>query len=187
MGISKLTHPVQVAVGLTQLDCGVHDNRVDAHLGSSPRLASSSNFEPCGAGDRGTVFFYLRAGSTELSRKRDLSNPSAGKRIHNIEIFDDDEPRNLTEAQLHLFEISHQDLMNSCTAYFYQPNNDRGQQLLTDLQRLEHLVHQQLGLQGDQPRIQGNTALIAQNLQLQQSLLHQSGLSLLELAPQLRH
>lgn len=65
---------------------------------------------------------------------------------------------------MQLFTISQQDLFQSSTTYARQPSRDHGQQLLSDLQRVERLVHRQLGLQGDNPHIQANTALIAQNL-----------------------
>lgn len=70
----------------------------------------------------------------------------------------------IDEAQKQLFQVSQADLQRSCQAYADHPTKGHGQQLLSDLQRVEHLVHRQLGLQGDLPHIQANTALIAQNL-----------------------
>lgn len=55
-------------------------------------------------------------------------------------------------------------MQHSCQVYADKPTKDHGQQVLSDLQRVEHFVHRQLGLRGDPPHIQANTALIAQNL-----------------------
>lgn len=55
----------------------------------------------------------------------------------------------LNSAQSKLLQVTNDDMKESCKQYLAHPSMDNGQQVLTDLKRMEHLVHKHLGLQGD--------------------------------------
>ena len=178
LGFCQLSSPTAIDEGFSQLDCREFVNPVDRAIGSNQGLRNLS--PPCyGPLRTPKVFGGAVLSSQEVTAEAPCSstseqiprNPASNgtSRSHSLarafmDILAKDEDLQISEAQSQLFELTQQDLMNSCTQFFYQSNNDTGQQLLSDLQRLEHLAHRQLGLQGDLPHIRGNTGLIAQNL-----------------------
>lgn len=70
----------------------------------------------------------------------------------------------LTPGQKALYELCKQDLMKSCSEYEKDWTISKGQQLLSDLKRLEKVLHKHLAVQGEHTSLPTNVYVIAQAL-----------------------
>ena len=85
-----------------------------------------------------------------------------------IDLMDDDErtvPNAiLSPTQKALCDLCKQDLLASCQAYEESWGLHQGQQFLTDLKRMENVLHKLLAVQGDHTHLPTNVYVIAQAL-----------------------